>query len=78
LPKIPLELTRRAINTLSFHDISQIQREFFTLQVVNIGFDQHASPGLGYKKHLKKGLKKTYSSSTIEVSDGIGTTTAII
>lgn len=86
LPKIPIELTRQAINILSFHDIPQIQREFFVLQVVNIGYDQHAAQSSGasstggqvYKKHIKKNLKKTYSSSTIEVSDGVGTATAII
>lgn len=77
---IPLELTRQAINILSFHDIAQIQRDFFVLQVTNIGYDQHASAsqGGGYKKQVKKNLKKAYSSSTIEVSDGIGTATAII
>lgn len=31
LAQIPLELTRSAINILSFHDIAQIQREFFVL-----------------------------------------------
>ncbi len=48
------------------------------MQVVGVGYDQHASGGGGYKKHVKKNLKKTYSTSTIEVSDGVGTATAII
>ena len=78
LPKFPVELTKQAINILSFHEIMQIQREFLVLQVVNIGYDQHATGGQGYKKQVKKNLKKTYSTSTIEVSDGIGTATAII
>ena len=43
-----------------------------------MGYDQHAREGGGYKKHVKKNLKKTYSTSTIEVSDGVGTATAII
>jgi hypothetical protein len=32
----------------------------------------------GYKKSVKKNLKKPNASSTIEVSDGVGTATAII
>jgi hypothetical protein len=75
-------LTKQAINILSFHEIGQIQREYFVLQVVGVGYDQHATGtgagGVGYKKHVKKNLKKTYSTSTIEVSDGVGTATAII
>ena len=83
LPKIPTELTKQAIKILSFHEIPEIQREYFVLQVVSIGFDQHATSGglgahSGFKKHVKKNLKKPYQSSTIEVSDGIATTTAII
>ena len=74
--KFPLELTRQAISILSFQDISKISREFFVLQVISIGYDQHGAQG--YKKQVKKNLKKTYSTSNIEVSDGIGTATAII
>lgn len=51
--------------------MSQIQNKFFAIQVVNISYsDQRKSP--------KKNLKKLYYSSNIEVSDGIGTATAII
>ena len=80
LPKIPVELTRQAIKILSFHEMHEIQKQYFVLQVVNIGYDQHATGNMagGYKKHVKKNLKKPYQSSNIEVSDGIGTTTAII
>lgn len=78
LPKMPTELTKQAINILSFHDIGQIQREFFVLQVVGVGYDQHANNNGSYKKQVKKNLKKPYATSTIEVSDGVGTATAII
>lgn len=64
LPRIPTELTRQAINILSFHDLPPIQKEFFVLQVVNIGYNHHASDPdgtQGYKKHIKKNLKKTFS-----------------
>ena len=82
LSKIPLELTRQAINRLSFHEMPSIMKEYFVVQVVNIGFDHHASSssavGQGYKKHIKKNLKKPYQQSTIEISDGVATATAII
>ena len=55
---------------MSFHDINQIQSQFFAIQVVNISYENKKSP--------KKSLKKIYYSSNIEVSDGIGTATAII
>lgn len=42
LPKIPIELTKSAIKTLSFHEIPEIQRSYFVLQVVNINYDQHS------------------------------------
>jgi hypothetical protein len=39
------------------------------LQVVGIGYDQHANSNRSYKKQVKKNLKKPYATSTIEVSD---------